>query len=109
MVILNISVPGVAQKLAFSTLERGDTFFLFNKRHKDLVHLFLSNNVGGPAIVFNRFQEAGESISSISLNWVKKLIILYVTQKSRDKSCTSYFVELTKLCILFTLKILFSS
>ena len=63
----------MAQKLAFGTLETGDTFFLFNKRHKDLVKLFLSNNVGGPAIIFDRFQEAGESISIISLNWVKNV------------------------------------
>ena len=60
-----ISVPGVAQKLAFGTLKREDTFHLFNKKHKDLVKLFLSNNVGGPAIIFDRFQEAGKSISEL--------------------------------------------
>ena len=50
----------MAQKLAFGTLERGDTFHLFNKKNKDLVPLFLGNNVGGPAIIFDRFQEAGK-------------------------------------------------
>ena len=54
------SVPGVSQRLAFKTVEPGDTFHLFNKRNKDLVPLFLDNNVGGPAIIFDRFQEAGK-------------------------------------------------
>ena len=56
----HISVPGVAQRLAFGTLERQDAFHLFNPKNKDLVPLFLGNNVGGPAIIFNRFQEAGK-------------------------------------------------
>lgn len=60
----------MAQRLAFGTLNRQDTFHLFNKRHKDLVKLFLDNNVGGPAIIFDRFQEAGKPINIlIGLVW----------------------------------------
>lgn len=59
----HFSVPGVSQRLAFQMVDSGDTFHLFNRRHKDLVDLFLGNNVGGPAIIFQRFQEAGKSIS----------------------------------------------
>ena len=71
----------MAQKLAFGTLLRGDTFHLFNKKNKDLVPLFLGNNVGGPAIIFDRFQEAGESISPISLNWVKNINYTFTYHK----------------------------
>ena len=56
-----ISVPGVAQRLAFKSLKFEDTFFLFNKRHKDLVDLFLMNNTGGPALIFDRYQEKDET------------------------------------------------
>ena len=55
--ILKISVPGVAQRLAFKSLKFEDTFQLFNKRHADLVDLFLTNNTGGPAFIFDRYQE----------------------------------------------------
>ena len=55
----------MAQKLAFGTLERKDTFHLFNKKNKDLVKLFLGNNVGGPSFIFDRFQEAGKLIPNL--------------------------------------------
>ena len=77
----HISVPGVAQRLAFGTLKRRDAFHLFNPKNKDLVPLFLGNNVGGPAIIFCRYQEAGESISTISLNWVKKVNYTFSRKK----------------------------
>ena len=38
-----------------------ENFYLFSKRHRDLVTLFLSQNVGGPALIFDRFQEAGST------------------------------------------------
>ena len=53
-------VPGVAEKLAFRTLNKDEVFYLFNRRNKDLVNLFRENNVGGPAIIFDRYQEAGD-------------------------------------------------
>ncbi|XP_063687079.1 uncharacterized protein LOC134820563 [Bolinopsis microptera] len=52
-----ISVPGVSLRLAFKDVK--ESFHLFSKRHSDLVKLFLSQNVGGPALIFDRFQEAG--------------------------------------------------
>eukprot|EP00116_Pleurobrachia_bachei_P001169 sb/3461431/ len=55
-----LSVPGIAERIAFKGLNnRDETFHLFNGKNKDLVHLFLSNNVGGPAIIFDRYAEAG--------------------------------------------------
>ena len=77
----HISVPGVAQRLSFGTLERQDALHLFNSKNKDLPHLFWGNNVGGPAIIFDRFQEAGESISSIRLNWVKNINYTFTYHK----------------------------
>ena len=55
-----VSVPGIAERIAFKGLNgRDEVFHLFNYKNKDLVKLFLSNNVGGPAIIFDRYQEAG--------------------------------------------------
>ncbi|KAL5265864.1 hypothetical protein ACHWQZ_G002033 [Mnemiopsis leidyi] len=54
-----ISVPGVSLRLAFKDV--AENFYLFSKRHCDLVTLFLSQNVGGPALIFDRFQEAGST------------------------------------------------
>ena len=50
--------PGIAERIAFQTLKEDETFFLFNKKNKDLVKLFRDNLVGGPAIIFDRFQKA---------------------------------------------------
>ena len=52
-------MPGVAERLAYKSLDKSDVFFLFNKRNKDLVDLFLKNNLGGPALIFSRFAEKG--------------------------------------------------
>ncbi len=57
-------VPGISLRLAFNTVEHCNQFFLFNKRHKDLVNLFSKNNTGGPAIIFSRYMEAGWCIYS---------------------------------------------
>ena len=54
-----VSVPGIAERIAFNTLKSDEVFFLFNRSNSDLVHLFRDNLVGGPAIIFNRYQEAG--------------------------------------------------
>lgn len=58
--LLILSAPGIAERIAFQTLKKDETFFLFNKKNKDLVKLFRNNLVGGPAIIFDRFQETGE-------------------------------------------------
>ena len=55
-----ISVPGIAERLAFKTVDN-DFFTLFSGQHKDLFVLFKSNLVGGPAIIFDRKQVAGET------------------------------------------------
>ena len=53
-------MPGVSLKLAFKEKSKDQSFFLFNKRHKDLDKTFRENNVGGPALIFDRYQEVGE-------------------------------------------------
>ena len=53
------SVPGVAERIAFSTLDSSTTFFLYNKSNSDMLELMLGNLLGGPAIIFNRFSEKG--------------------------------------------------
>ena len=52
-------MPGIAERLAFKTLKPDEKFYLFNRKNSDLVALFRDNNVGGPAIIFDRHQEAG--------------------------------------------------
>ena len=61
------------ERLAFNMMRHDEFFYLFNKKHKDLVDLFYKNNVGGPAIVFDRWQEKGKNTFSI----YKHNIILY--------------------------------
>ena len=61
-------MPGVSLRLAFREMDQQQSFFLFNKRHSDLVDLFMSNNVGGPAIIFDRWQEVGKEFESVSVN-----------------------------------------
>ena len=46
-------------------MRHDEFFYLFNKKHKDLVDLFYKNNVGGPAIAFDRWQEKGKNTFSI--------------------------------------------
>ena len=57
--LIPFSVPGIAERLAFKSLKEDETFHLFNKSNSDLVKLFRDNLVGGPAIIFDRHQEAG--------------------------------------------------
>ena len=52
-------MPGIAERIAFKSLDPDTTFFLFNKKNSDLVDLFLNNNLGGPALIFTRFAEKG--------------------------------------------------
>ena len=61
-------MPGVSLRLAFRTIEKEHTFFLFNKAHKDLVQTFLDNLVGGPAFIFDRYQEKGMDVFERKLN-----------------------------------------
>ena len=52
-------MPGISLRLAFKGVT--DNFHLFSRRHSDLVKLFLDQNVGGPALIFQRFQEVGNT------------------------------------------------
>ena len=54
-----ISVPGLTLKYLFTTLDKSTFFTLFNQKHSDLHDLIKENIVGGPSIVFSRYQEAG--------------------------------------------------
>ena len=54
-----LSVPGLCLKHLFSTPEAN--FTLFNQRHADLHQLIKDNNVGGPSIIFHRYQEADKT------------------------------------------------
>ena len=62
------SVPGIAERIAFGTLKPDEYFMLFNKKNADLVELFRRNNVGGPAIIFDRHQETGKLMFYNCLN-----------------------------------------
>ncbi len=55
-----ISVPGLTLRYLFNTIDPTETSFtLFDKYNSDLHDLIKEWNVGGPSIVFNRYQEAG--------------------------------------------------
>ena len=55
-----ISVPGLTLKYLFNTIDPTETTFtLFDKYNSDVHDLIKEWNVGGPSIVFNRYQEAG--------------------------------------------------
>ena len=67
-------VPGIAERIAFKTLANDETFHLFNRKHGDLVKLFKQNLVGGPAIIYDRYQEAGKlEVYMIKYNKTQKL------------------------------------
>ena len=56
-----ISVPGLTMKYLFGGLEEGVTFSLFEEKDKDLYYDMKNNIVGGPSIIFNRYQEVGKT------------------------------------------------
>ena len=78
-----ISVPGIAERLAFMSLDKSTVFFLFNKRNRDLVDLFLGNNLGGPALIFSRFAEKGNSHCLQLITHCLDLIIIIIYGKLR--------------------------
>ena len=52
-----ISVPGLTLKYLFKTSH--SSFSLYDKKNSDLHDLIKSNNVGGPSIIFHRYNESG--------------------------------------------------
>ncbi len=55
-----ISVPGLTLRYLFRTLDEDTVFTLF-KNNSDIHDLIKEWNVGGPSIVFHRYQEGGET------------------------------------------------
>ena len=58
-----ISVPGLMLLYLFNDLPPNTYFTLFNEKHKDLYHLVKDQIVGGPAIIFHRYQ--GKDVTKI--------------------------------------------
>ena len=54
-----ITLPGVARKLIYKSVDKDIHFPLFSKKSKDLYYTFKKNIIGGPSIVFSRYAEAG--------------------------------------------------
>ena len=59
----SISLPGVARKLLFDS-SKSVVFSLFDELNKDLYKTVKANMVGGPAIIFSRYEKAGETMIS---------------------------------------------
>ncbi|KAJ8030844.1 hypothetical protein HOLleu_27376 [Holothuria leucospilota] len=55
-----ISVPGLTLRYLFKDIKK-DVFCLFPKNDRDLYHLFKDNIVGGPSIIFHRYQERDQT------------------------------------------------
>ncbi len=56
-----ISVPGLTLKYLFKTVGDEATFALIDRHNHDLYTALKKNIVGGPSIVFNRYQERGKT------------------------------------------------
>ena len=55
-----ISVPGLARiRMMKHAKQEGVLFSLFDKENRDLYHMFKSQLVAGPSIIFTRYQEEG--------------------------------------------------
>ena len=57
----SITLPGVARKLLYNSVDPNVHFALFEKKNADLYHTFKNNIIGGPSIVFSRYAEANKS------------------------------------------------
>ncbi|KAJ8050420.1 Zinc finger protein MSN4 [Holothuria leucospilota] len=55
-----ISVPGLTMKYLFK-ISNNPPFQLIDEKNKDLYYMFRDNLVGGPSIIFNRYQEKGKT------------------------------------------------
>ena len=56
-----ISVPDLVLKYLFSGLDQNTFFSLFQEIDKDLYYKFEENIVGGPSIIFHRYQEKNKT------------------------------------------------
>ena len=55
----SISLPGLTQRYLFKNLDSNDYFVGFGREHKHLYKTLRENIVGGPSIIFHRYQERG--------------------------------------------------
>jgi G:T-mismatch repair DNA endonuclease (very short patch repair protein) len=74
----SVSVPGIARKLIFRAAKNAKaSFSLIDKHNSDLYFLINRNIVGGPSIIFNRFQKKDTTFIRNNLNYPCKTIIGY--------------------------------
>ena len=73
-----ISIPGVAMRVCFNSITEPITDHLFNPKNKDIYHLFKENIVGGPSIIFIRYQLrlVKLSLEIIRTNLVRKSLVM---------------------------------
>ena len=69
-----ISVPGLSLRYLFLTLGPEVYFSLIDKTNADLYYKIKDNVVGGPSIVFNRYQEKNKTHIRDGPNACKKII-----------------------------------
>ena len=59
---ISISLPGIARRMLFDcSIKTKAHFSLFDPKNKDMYQTMKRNTVGGPAIIFTRFNKAGET------------------------------------------------
>ncbi|KAJ8031107.1 hypothetical protein HOLleu_27721 [Holothuria leucospilota] len=68
-----ISVPGLTMKYLFQKAE-GEPFALFHRSDQDLYYTFRANLVGGPSIIFHRYQEKGKTKIRNTDNVCQKIV-----------------------------------
>ncbi|KAJ8020607.1 hypothetical protein HOLleu_40243 [Holothuria leucospilota] len=68
-----ISVPGLTMKYLFQKA-KGEPFALFDEKNKDLYYTFRSNLVGGPSIIFHRYQEKDKTTIRDTDNVCQKIV-----------------------------------
>ncbi|KAJ8048029.1 hypothetical protein HOLleu_00186 [Holothuria leucospilota] len=68
-----ISVPGLTMKYLFQAAE-DEPCALFDEKNKDLYYTFRANLVGGPSIIFHRYQEKGKTKIRNTDNVCQKIV-----------------------------------
>ena len=71
----SVSLPGLTQRYLMKNLSPGDYFVGFGKEHERLVKLLRDNIVGGPSIIFHRYQE--KDVTKIKNKFPCKAVIGY--------------------------------
>jgi hypothetical protein len=94
-----ISLPGIARRMLFeSAAKEGVHFSLFDEKNKDLYRTMKNNTIGGPSIIFTRYNKAGETMIRNSKDEVCQSIIgldanaLYLWAFDQEMP-TGYFIR----------------